>query len=228
MLGLGTWELTDDAVGTVARALELGYRMVDTACDYGSQSGIGQAIARSGKREQVYLVAKVEETDDAYRATRKYLDDIGVEYADLMLIHRPPERGAGERLWHGLMQARREGLTRDIGVSNYSIEHIRALADATGEMPVVNQIEWTPFGHDSSMREFCRSHQIAIQAYSPLTRAERLDDSRLEEIAERHGRTPRADSHPLESRNRRGSAAQSQSAGSLAGRHTGIRLRARR
>jgi 2,5-diketo-D-gluconate reductase A len=190
VLGLGTWELTDDTAGTVAHALDRGYRMIDTACDYGSQPGIGEAIRRRGMRKEIYLVAKVEETDDAYQATRKYLGEIGTEYADLMLIHRPPDEGVGEALWSGLVRARKEGLARDIGVSNYSIQQLQELARATGEIPAVNQIEWSPLGHSNSMLEFCRDQGIVIQAYSPLTRAERLDDARLKGIAARYGRTP--------------------------------------
>lgn len=190
VLALGTWELTDDTAGTVAHALDIGYRMIDTACDYGSQRGIGEAIRRHGKRDDVYLVTKVEETDDAHQATRKYLGEIGVDHADLMLIHRPPDDGVGEELWAGLARARQEGLARDIGVSNYSIEQMQALARATGEMPVVNQIEWSPFGHSMAMFDFCRNNDIVIQAYSPLTRTERLDDRRLNRIAERYQRTP--------------------------------------
>jgi 2,5-diketo-D-gluconate reductase A len=190
VLGLGTWELVDDTAGTVAHALDLGYQMIDTACDYGSQRGIGEALRRHGEREGIFLVAKVEETDDAYRATKKYLGEIGTGYADLLLIHRPPDDGPGEALWNGLVRAREEGLARDIGVSNYSIEQLQALVRATGEVPVVNQIEWSPLGHSDSMLEFCRNEGIVIQAYSPLTRAERLDDTRLEDIAARYGRTP--------------------------------------
>jgi 2,5-diketo-D-gluconate reductase A len=190
ILALGTWELTDDTAGTVVRALDLGYRMIDTACDYGSQRGIGEAIRRHGKREDVYLVAKVEETDDAYQATRKYLAEMRVDYADLMLIHRPPEDGIGEELWQGLERARKEGLARDIGVSNYSSLQLQDLARATGEVPVVDQVEWSPLGHSTSMLEFCRDNHIVIQAYSPLTRAERLHDTRLQSIAARYGRTP--------------------------------------
>ena len=190
VLALGTWELTDDTAGTVAHALDIGYRMIDTACDYGSQRGIGEALRRQGKRNDVYLVTKVEETDDAYQATKNYLGEIGVDYTDLMLIHRPPDEGVGEALWAGLVRARKEGLARDIGVSNYSIEQMQALARATGEMPVVNQIEWSPFGYSTAMLEFCKRNDIVIQAYSPLTRTERLGDRRLKEIAARYRRTP--------------------------------------
>lgn len=190
VLGLGTWELTHRTAQTVQRALQLGYRLIDTACDYGSQPGIGEAI-RSGvvERGSIYLVAKVEETDDAYEATRKYLSDIGVEFADLMLIHRPPKQGVGEELWRGLVRARGEGLTKDIGVSNYDVEQIERLSEIVGEQPVVNQIEWTPFGHSVRMLDYCRKNAIVIQAYSPLTRAERLEAPALKGIAAQRGKT---------------------------------------
>lgn len=190
ILGLGTWELTNDTPGTIETAFEFGYRMIDTACDYGSQRGIGEGIRRGNiDRDAVYLCAKIEETDDPLDATRRYLAELQTDYADLMLLHRPPATGAGEELWRGLMRAREEGLTRDIGVSNYSIALLDDLTRATGEMPVVNQIEWSPFGHAREMLEYCRARGIIVQAYSPLTRALRLDDKRLESIAYRYGKS---------------------------------------
>jgi 2,5-diketo-D-gluconate reductase A len=191
VLGLGTWQLTKDTAGTVAYALELGYRMIDTACDYGSQPGIGEAIRRGiVDRKSIYLVIKVEESDQAYAATRKYLGEIGADYADLVLIHRPPEQGVGTVLWNELQKARDEAIARDIGVSNYSIQQMQALELETGEPPAVNQIEWSPFGHSEHMLNYCRSHQIVIQAYSPLTRTQRLTDRALEEVAARYRKTP--------------------------------------
>lgn len=191
IMGLGTWQLTDDPVGTVEQALRLGYRMIDTAVDYGNQPGIGEAIRRSGlDRREIYLVTKVEENEDAYQATVRDLSELQLDRADLMLIHRPPPSGTGRELWTGLIRARDDGLTRDIGVSNYSVEQIEELADVTGEVPAVNQIEWTPFGWSPRMRAYCRDQGILIQSYSPLTRAERLDDDRLVQIAAEHRKTP--------------------------------------
>jgi diketogulonate reductase-like aldo/keto reductase len=191
VLGLGTWELTKDTAETVKEALRLGYRMIDTSGDYGTQPGIGEALKQSGlAREQIYLVTKVEETDNAYEATRKNLSELQVDYANLMLIHRPPETGAGEELWHGLIRAKNEGLARDIGVSNYPIRLIETLSDAIGETPTVNQIEWSPFGHSVDMLTFCQQHKIIIQAYSPLTRTKRLDDQSLNTIATKYNKTP--------------------------------------
>jgi 2,5-diketo-D-gluconate reductase A len=190
VLGLGTWQLKRDTAGTVEEALRLGYRQIDTSGDYGTQPGIGDALRRTDvAREDIYLVTKVEEYEDAYESTRRNLDELGQAYADLMLIHRPPPTGAGVELWEGLLRARDEGLARDIGVSNYSADQLEELVRATGETPAVNQIEWTPFGWSRELLDWSRERGIVIQAYSPLTRARRLDDSALTAVAGRHGKT---------------------------------------
>jgi diketogulonate reductase-like aldo/keto reductase len=190
-MGLGTWKLTQETAATVAKALELGYRMIDTSGDYGTQPGIGKGMKDSGlDREDIYLVTKVEETEDAYQSTRDDLRELGLDYADLMLIHRPPEDDVGLELWDGLIRAKKEGYARDIGVSNYSMDQIQALIDATGEVPVVNQIEWSPFGHSREMLGYCQENGIIIQSYSPLTRQERLDNDKLADLAHKYGKTP--------------------------------------
>ncbi len=168
VFGLGTWLLNYDTAATVAYALELGYPMIDTSSDYRTQPGIGAALKMSKTaRENLFISTKVEETDDAYARTKFDLRELGLDYADLMLIHRPPLSGAGEHLWEGLIQARTEGLARDIGVSNYPPALIDRLINATGEIPAVNQIEWSPFGHSEKMRRYCQAKKIVIQAYSP-------------------------------------------------------------
>ena len=190
-IGLGTWQLTDGTADAVADALSLGYRMIDTSGDYHTQRGIGEAIRDSGvRREAMFLVTKIAETDDAFEATRANLAELKQPYADLVLIHRPPDRGVGESLWQGLRRAKRLGLANDIGVCNYSIEKIEELVYRTGELPAVNQIEWSPFGHSLDMLNFCRANDIALQAYSPLTRGKRLKDERVAEIAIKYGKTP--------------------------------------
>jgi len=191
VLGLGTWQLTKDTAETIVEALELGYPMIDTSGDYGTQPGIGEGIQKSGvDRSAFYLVTKVEEYEDAYESTRKNLGELGLEYADLMLIHWPPKTGAGQDLWQGLIRAKQEDLTKDIGVSNYSIKQIQELADSTGEMPTINQIEWSPFGHSMEMLDYCRENKIIIQAYSPLTRKKRIDEDPIEDLAKKYGKTP--------------------------------------
>lgn len=191
IFGLGTWKLTEETADIVAYAVDLGYRMIDTAVDYGSQPGIGRALARTDTpREDLYLVAKVEEDDHGLTATRRYLAEMEQDYADLVLIHRPPREGVGEELWDQLRRARDQGLTRDIGVSNYSVEEMDRLAEASGEMPVVNQVEWTPFGWSADVLEACRSREVVIQGYSPLTRGERLDHPDIRRVADERSATP--------------------------------------
>ncbi len=191
VIGLGTWKLTRDTADAIRTALQVGYRLIDTSGDYGTQEGIGEGIRRSGlPRPDFYLVTKVEDTDDAYEALGRNLDELGLDHADLVLIHRPPQDGVGEILWQGLIRAKENGLAVDIGVSNYSAAAIDALAEATGVVPAVNQIEWSPFGHSEDMLRHAEENAIVLQAYSPLTRMTRLDDPTLATIAERYDKTP--------------------------------------
>jgi len=191
VLGLGTYQLKHHTVEAVTQALEAGYRMFDTSGDYHTQRGIGEAIKHSGvAREEIFLVTKIEDTDDSFAATQANLAELKQPYADLVLIHRPPEDGVGESLWQGLRRAKRVGLVNDIGVCNYSIEQIEDLVYHTGELPAVNQIEWSPFGHSPGMLDFCHDNGIVIQAWSPLTRALRLNDDKLASMAARYGKNP--------------------------------------
>ena len=191
VIGLGTWMLTSHTAESVQHAFEIGYLMVDTSADYQTQPGIGKAMRRHERpRDSIYVVMKVEPKEDGYHATVKNLGELKLAYADLVLIHRAPEKGVGEKLWQQLMQAREDGLTRDIGVCSYKLEQLRALADATGELPAVHQLEWSPFGHSLDMLSYCRAQQVVLQAYSPLTRGKRLKDERLLGIARKYGKSP--------------------------------------
>jgi 2,5-diketo-D-gluconate reductase A len=191
VLGLGSWMLTTHTAESVLHAFELGYRMVDTAADYETQPGIARAIQRSHvPRESLFISMKVEENEDGYAATARNLGELRLAYADLVLIHRAPKTSVGEKVWRGLMRARDEGLARSIGVCSYKIAQIQALADQTGEMPAVHQVEWSPFGHGLDMLNFCRANDIVLQACCPLTRGKRLKDERVAGIASKHGKSP--------------------------------------
>ena len=191
VIGLGTWMLTSHTTESVQHAFELGYCMVDTSSDYMTQPGIGKALRRYDRpRASLFISMKVEPEDNGYEATRRNLEELKLAYVDLVLIHRAPEKGVGEKLWEQHMRARADGLTRDIGVCSYKIEQLKTLAESTGEMPAVHQLEWSPFGHSLDMLSFCRAQEIALQAYSPLTRGKRLKDERLGEIAGKYGKSP--------------------------------------
>lgn len=191
VIGLGTWQLSDDTPGAVEEALRFGYRMIDTSGDYGTQPGIKEGVRNSNiDRQDIYMVTKVEEYEDAYESTVRNVGELGLEYADLMLVHRPPRSGAGVELWDDLIQAKKDGLAVDIGVSNYSIEQMEALVDATGVVPAVNQIEWSPFGYSTEMLKYCKRNKVVIQAYSPLTHTERLGNETVRDVSSNYQKTP--------------------------------------
>jgi diketogulonate reductase-like aldo/keto reductase len=191
LLGLGTWELQVHTAETVCRALELGFRMLDSSPAYHTQRGIGDAIRACGfERHDIYVITQVDPLGDTYAALHKNLLQLKVDYADLVLFHLPDGDDTGEMAWQGLRRAKRDGLTHDIGVSGYTIDAVEELVYRTGEMPAVNQIEWSPFGHSPRMLDFCLDNHIVIQARSPLTRATRLNDDKVTAMAARYGKTP--------------------------------------
>lgn len=191
VIGFGTWQIRDNTTEIVRQAIELGYRLIDTAANYGNQREVGAGIRKSSvDREELFVVNKVENHDEPYQASKDFVAAMGLDYVDLMLLHWPSRSGDNVELWRGLIQARNEGAAKSIGVSNFSEAQLRELIDVTGEVPAVNQIEWSPFGHSMDMLDFCRDEGIAVQAYSPLTRTHELKDTHLEELADHYNKTP--------------------------------------
>lgn len=191
LLGLGTAGLTRHTADSIRHAIEAGFRLIDTSHDYHTQRGIGDALKSCGvSRNSLYVVTKVGPDDDSFDALQRNLRELRLDYVDLALVQCPPDHGLAEAAWRGLRRAKRERLTIDIGVANYSIDHIEELVYRSGELPAVNQIEWSPFGHSPQMLDFCRENDIVIQAGSPLTRGTRLNDDQLASMAARYGKTP--------------------------------------
>ena len=188
-----------EAAAAVSTALEAGYRHIDTAQAYRNEKEVGEAVAKSGlSRGELYLTTKLgnadHRPDDARRAFEASLDALGTDYVDLYLIHWPlPTRYDGDFVstWRTLEEFYRDGRARSIGVSNFQPHHIRRLHEETEIPPAVNQIEVHPYLTQNPVREFCAQHQIAIEAWSPLTRGgELLTDPEIVPIAERTGKTP--------------------------------------
>jgi 2,5-diketo-D-gluconate reductase A len=194
VVGLGTWQATgDECYQAVRDALELGYRHLDTATMYRNHQQVGRAVADSGvPREQIFLTTKLppERADDARRTLTDSLRDLGVDYLDLWLIHWPPRRpDAGARAWAELLKARGDGLVRAVGVSNYSLAELDALSTATGEVPAVNQIPWSPWEYDAALLAGHAQRGTLVEGYSPLLRS-RLDDPVLAALARAHDVSP--------------------------------------
>jgi diketogulonate reductase-like aldo/keto reductase len=175
----------------VRAALDAGYRHIDTAAYYGNEESVGNAIRDSGiGRDEIYLTTKLWNSDhgNPERALERSLGKLKMDYVDLYLIHYPvPER---MRSWRTLTGLRAGGKARSIGVSNFTIRHLTELIVDSETIPAVNQVELHPYLSQRELVDFCRKNNIVVEAYSPLTHGERLDDPGLMAIARNYSKSP--------------------------------------
>ncbi len=192
LLGFGTWQAQGtECYDAVRVALDAGYRHIDTATMYGNEAEVGRALRDSGvDRAEVFVTTKLppERAGRERRTIDASLKALGVDHLDLWLIHWPP-RGRSTEVWREFIAARDEGLTRAIGVSNYSSRQIDALTKETGETPSVNQIKWGPALYDADEVTAHRERGVVLEGYSPF-KTTNLRDKDLVAIAEAHGVTP--------------------------------------
>lgn len=196
-LGFGVYKVEEEQTEpVVGEALRTGYRAIDTASVYGNEEGVGAAIAASGiPREQLFITTKVWNDQQGHDATLRAFEEsrakLGLEYLDLYLIHWPvPKQDRFVETFRAMQQLKADGLVRSIGVSNFRIEDLEKLIDATGEVPVVNQVELHPGFAQEELRAYHAGKGIATEAWSPLGRGRLLDDPTIGAIARTHGRTP--------------------------------------
>jgi 2,5-diketo-D-gluconate reductase A len=196
-LGFGVFQVPpEDTAGVVAKALETGYRSIDTARAYRNEAGVGEATARSGlAREELFVTTKLWNGDhgrDAAKAAfEQSLERLGYEYVDLYLIHWPvPSQDKYVETWQALCELHEDGRARSIGVSNFQIEHLERIIDSSGVVPAVNQIELHPQLQQAALRDFHAEHGIVTEAWSPLGQGAALADDTVQEIAADVDRTP--------------------------------------
>lgn len=198
-LGYGTFQIQPaDTTDAVLAALEAGYRHIDTAQMYGNEAEVGQAVAQSGiNRSDLFITSKLNNNnhlpDDARRSVDESLDKLDIDYLDLFLIHWPlPTRYDGDFVstWKTMEEFAADGRSRSIGVSNFQVPHLQRLLDETGTAPAVDQVEVHPRHANGAVREFCREHGIAVEAWAPLAQGALLGDGTVRTVAERVGRTP--------------------------------------
>ena len=193
VLGLGTWQSRgEDVVNAVTYALKAGYRHIDTAIAYANESYIGKVLKKSSvAREEIFLTTKLWinffEPSKIQSTFNSSLKKLNTEYIDLFLLHWPAEGYLAA--WKELEEIYSEGSTRAIGVSNFKIEHLENIKDNSEILPAVNQIEFSPYLFDKEIFNYCKRNDIKIEAYSPLTRGEKLNDPDLVLIAERYKKT---------------------------------------
>jgi 2,5-diketo-D-gluconate reductase A len=195
-LGFGVFQIPpEETVNAVSRALQTGYRHIDTAAAYRNEAEVGEAIRCSGlKRDEVFVTTKCFNDDQGYEEARRALEDslerLGFDHVDLYLIHWPvPSRDRYLDTWRAFIEAQKEGLVRSIGVSNFQPDHLRRIVDETGVTPSVNQVELHPRLQQPDLRQLHSSMQIATEAWSPLAQGAVLDDSTITSIAATHHRT---------------------------------------
>jgi diketogulonate reductase-like aldo/keto reductase len=196
-LGFGVFQVpAEETAEAVGHALATGYRSIDTAAAYGNEEGVRDAVQASGlDRGEVFITTKLANSehgrDQGLRAFEESLSKLGGDYIDLYLIHWPiPSKDRYVETWEALCSLREAGRVRSIGVSNFQVEHLERIIDATGVVPAVNQIELHPRLQQTELRRFHSEHGIHTEAWSPLGKGQLLDDQVIEDIASAHDRTP--------------------------------------
>lgn len=199
-VGYGTWKMPsgDEGVDAVVAALEAGYAHIDTAAIYENEKAVGDAVKKSGvPREEIFVTSKVWNTergyDKALAAFEVSLEKLGFDYLDLYLIHWPAAQGnveewsyANSETWRALESLYADGRVRSIGVSNFKPHHLEALMDKAIVQPMVNQIEYHPGFVQVETSDFCRAHDILIEAWSPLGKGKIFQDETLLVIAQKY------------------------------------------
>ena len=198
VLGLGTWQSTgQDCIDVVSQGLQMGYEHIDTAQAYDNEVEVGKGIKQSGvARDKFFLTTKIFPDDMKFEpekliaAAKRSLENLDTDYVDLLLLHWPDDRVPLSETMPALCELQKQGLTRNIGVSNFNIANIIE-AKKYADVPIsVNQVEFHPFIKQNTLQTFLNNHHILLEAYSPLARGDVFDNEVIKEIADKHGITP--------------------------------------
>ena len=195
-LGLGVWKAgNEDVVNAIHKALEVGYRAIDTAAAYKNEEGVGKAIKSAAlPREELFITSKLW-NDDQKRpaeALRESLDKLQLDYLDLYLIHWPvPAIDRYVEAWKGLIELQQKGLIKSIGVCNFQAPHLQRLIDETGVTPVINQIELHPLMQQRQLHVWNANHKIQTESWSPLAQGGEgvFDQPIIRKLADKYGKT---------------------------------------
>ncbi len=192
-VGFGLWQIKDkqQCIDAVVTAVEAGYRHFDTAQIYGNEQYLAEGLkAAKLDRKDTFITTKISVTN--FLKVEKSLDDslekLGTDYVDLLLLHYPVT-GLRKNAWKKLEKAHKQGRASAIGVSNYTIRHLKQLLEYSTIKPAVNQVELHVFLQQPQLLDFCEEQGIIVQAYSPLAHGQGLDDQVLTTIAKKHGKT---------------------------------------
>lgn len=193
--GLGVYKVEDgqEVVATVKHALDLGYRLIDTAALYENEDGVGKAIKESGiAREELFITTKVWNSEQGYESTLAAFEEsmakLDLDYLDLYLIHWPV-KGKYLETWRALEHLYEKGKVKAIGVSNFQIHHLQDLLKHATVKPTVNQVELHPHLSQVELRKYCLEQNIKVEAWAPIARGNLIGDKTLQTIGEKYGKT---------------------------------------
>lgn len=198
-VGLGVWKSSNEETSKmVATAMENGYRLFDTAKQYGNEAAVGAGIAaglqKTGlKRSDLFLTTKIfngdqGDYDQVRQAFNEQLNRLQTDYVDLLLLHWPVFNKYNES-WRALEAIYHDGQAKAIGVCNFNVHHLTNLLDHATTKPMVNQLEFNPRIHQPDTVAFCQGNDIQLEAWSPLGNGQLLHEPVIKEIADRHGKT---------------------------------------
>ena len=196
-LGLGTYNLRgEDGTAAIVSAIENGYRLLDSAVNYENEAEVGEAVRRSGIRDELIVTTKIPGRDHGYdeaiRSAEGSLERLGLDRIDLYLIHWPnPSVDRYVDTFRAMIALREEGRVGSVGVSNFTEPMLTRLIDETGVVPAVNQVELHPYFPQAALRAFHAEHGIRTESWSPLARrGELLGEQVIADVADAHGVTP--------------------------------------
>jgi diketogulonate reductase-like aldo/keto reductase len=195
LLGLGVYDMhAKEAEQAIIDALEIGYRLIDTASMYHNETEVGNAIRKSTvQRKDIFITTKVNNADQGYDATLKAFDQsiakLQTDYVDLYLVHWPI-KGKRKETWKALEKIYDTGRVRAIGVANYLVPFLDELKTYSNITPAVNQVEFSPYLFLKDLLDYCNRDKIQLQAYSPLLRGKKFKDPRLLQLAKKYNKTP--------------------------------------
>lgn len=196
-IGLGTWGIDDADSFRVAfeTAIQAGYRHFDTAQSYDNERFLGEAVLRSTlPREEFFITTKINlqniKSGQVMVSFMRSLQNLQTDYVDLLLLHFPAEVDKRRVAWACLEEIYTDGMTKSIGVSNYTIKHLEQMREYTKIMPVVNQVELHVFLQQPELLEYCRTNNITAEAYSPLAHGKVFHEPFLNELAKKYNKSP--------------------------------------
>lgn len=198
LLGLGTWQSRGEKCAhAVEFALTHGYLMVDTAQGYHNEGQVGKGWKASGQsREDIFITTKISSSNQGYEKSKRSLENslekLQTDYVDLLLIHWPKKRNFSLTVetWQALVELQESGLSRSIGVSNFTIPLLEKLTKESDVLPAVNQVEFHTFLYQKELLEYCHDKGIQIEAYSPIARAKFFDNKVIQRMAKKYDKTP--------------------------------------